>query len=384
MHTEGAVHLGTPPMPEFPECWYVSGYYESIEILKSDLFVHDRSKVSHAKPLANFSGEPLKFWQQVAEWPLFLDAPEHTQKRLMVASFFRAIPILKLEKAITDIANELLDHALLNDTFDAMWDFAYPLTLRIICQILGSKTPDIPWFKNCTKELANTLDFRNQPHNYQPSLSAVSELNRFIYQQMLSRNEIGGHTLFKHLLGSERLDNEIDVALISLFLQILFAGQETASDSIGNGLLLLRKKPDLIPEFTKSQLIPNNLISEMLRHDTSIQFSGIRTAIEDFDVGCVKIHEGDSVVIALGACNHDPKRFQQPDRFDIKRDFTGPELAFGHGIHYCLGVHLAKLEMRIAFETLLRRLPITWHIKDVDMRKNLLFRGPRSLTIQLK
>lgn len=122
---------------------------------------------------------------------------------------------------------------------------------------------------------------------------------------------------------------------------------------------------------------------EMLRYDNSLQFSGIRTATQAIEIGGVHISRGDSILIALGGCNHDPQHFRDPGIFDIKRKDSGPEISFGHGIHHCLGVHLARLEIRIAFETLLKRLPATWHLESFGLRQNRLFRGPQTLTIQL-
>ncbi|HSI43927.1 MAG TPA: cytochrome P450 [Methylotenera sp.] len=381
LHIEGSIHLGVAPIPEFPPCWYVINFQEAIKILRNPAFVHDRSKVNLAQPLSGFSGNALQFWQQIVEWPLFLDAPEHTDKRRLVASFFRENAIADLEQYTTDIANQLLDNLIALKSFDAMWDFSYPLTLAVICKILGCTPPDVKWFKTHTTALANALDFKTNS-DYTPALAAVSALNEYISQQISLQKQAKGNNLFNHLINDGQF-KEDDKALISLFLQVLFAGQETAADGIGNGLIALQENPQALKTISEDLLNINNLVSEVLRFDNPLQFSGIRTATLDYAVGDKIIKRGESVVIAFGACCHDPQRFTDPQKLDVERDLNGSDIVFGHGIHYCLGVHLAKLETRIAFEVLLKRLPKNWKISYIEKRKNIIFKGPRFLTIQL-
>lgn len=381
MHAEGPIHKGVPPIPEFPACWYITSVDEAIRILKNPNFVHDRSKVSHAQPLDSFSGDALQFWQQVVDWPLFLDAPEHTEKRRLIAGYFRENAIADLEDRIFGIANELLDKVIEQDEFDAMWDFSYPLTLHVICMILGCQPPNTKWFKQQIIALANALDFKTK-NQYTPALAAVAELNEFIEQQFMSQAGSLDKTLFNHFFQANQLIKD-NSSLTSLFLQILFAGHETAADGIGNGLIALGNHPKVLKNLEIKQENLTKLANEVLRYDSSLQFSGIRTATQDYTIAGKTIHRGESVIIAFGACGHDPEKFVDPQQFDPQRN-GDTDIIFGHGIHYCLGVHLAKLEMRIAFEVLLKRLPKHWKIKHIERRKNIVFRGPRVLTIQLQ
>ncbi|HSH97035.1 MAG: cytochrome P450 [Methylophilaceae bacterium] len=368
---------GSPPMPEFPECWYVGGYSEALQVLKSPAFVHDRSKVSGLIPLADFSGEGLTFWRQIAEWPLFLDAPEHTAKRQVVGSYFREGAILQLEQFIKKETETLLDAALSKKTIDIMWDIAYPLTLAVICHLIGLNPPEIKWFKSRVRSLADTMDLRTGIHDYQPSLATVKDFYSFFATEIKERPS--DKSLLGYMLGNGISQEDV----LPILLQLLFAGQETSADAIGMSVITLADNPEAHQTLVKKPELIENAVREILRVESPIQYSGIRIATQDKEIGGKHIRRGDCVLIAIAACNKDDRHFIQPNTVDFTRDNNGPDLSFGHGIHYCLGVHLARLEIRIVLQTLLRKLPENWHIESYEMRKNILFKGPTSLKIKL-
>jgi len=367
---------GSAPMPEFPECWYVIGYNEALQVLRNPIFVHDRSRITGLAPLAQFSGEALQFWEKLTEWPLFLDAPEHTEKRQLLGSFFKEALILDLAKVIQQKSDTLLDQALTKPSFDFMHEFAYPLSLQVICHLIGIQPPDLRWFKSHSQAIANTLDLREGQHDYQESLNAVKELNEFFCEQM---EDPLPNSLLSSLM-SKGLNKQ---ELLPLLLQIIFAGQETSADAIGLSLLTLSKHRNVWQLLSDNPQLIDSAVREGLRYDSSIQFSGIRVATETVAINGTEIARGESVLIALGACNHDPRYFKSPEVFDIKRNNSGPELSFGHGIHHCLGIHLARLELQIALQALVRKLPASWRIESFEMRPNRLFRGPRSLIVSV-
>lgn len=374
LHTHGSVLRGSAPMPEFSESWYVIGYKEALAVLRSDAFVHDRSKISGCSPLSNFTGAAHQFWESLVEWPLFMDPPQHTSKRLTLAQFFREQSVQSLEQFIEIQCDTLLKQALHKAEFDLMQDFAYPLTLTVTCKVLGINVPQTAWFKHQARALADAMDFHANSYDYEPANNAVAELSQYLEKEISSAQENGLCANLAHQ-GMSRKDQ------ISLLIQLLFAGQETSADAIGNLMLVMDSKRDLWHEVKTDSSMVEKICKESLRYDTSLHFSGIRTAAQDVQLGNVKLNRGDSVVIATGACNHDPQYFNQPMEFNYNRDTSGPELTFGHGIHYCLGVHLARLELQLALKSLIKMLPDIWTINETIMRKNIVFHGPNRLLI---
>ena len=372
LHAHGSVLRGSAPMPEFGECWYIIGYKEALTVLRSDEFIHDRSKVSGSSPLSSFSGSAREFWGALVEWPLFMDPPQHTSKRLSLAHFFKEQSVLSLERFIEEECNSLLDRALTGPEFDLMWDFAYPLTLAVTCKVIGIKMPDTVWFKQLARTLADAMDFHAGEHEYKPAIHAVEELQRYL------ANEIT--TASKGTLCASLAEQGMSIPeQTSLLMQLLFAGQETSADAIGNLMLAMDHRRDLWLKVKNDNSLASLICKESLRYDTSLQFSGIRTAAQDAILGKQNIKKGDALIIASGACNQDPHYFDSPTIFKHERDTSGPELTFGHGIHYCLGVHLARLELQIALKCMTKRLPLSWHIHETVMRKNIVFHGPTIL-----
>lgn len=374
LHPHGTVLRGSAPLPEFGECWYVIGYDEALAILRSDQFLHDRGTIYGTAPLSSFSGSARQFWESMTEWPLFLDPPQHTEKRLALSHFFREQSVQPLEQSIEQECNDLLDSALTQDEFDLMWLFAYPLTLRVICRVIGITPPEIGWFKRLMTEFANAMDFHVGSYDYSPALRAMDELRDFLSGEIRQARK---DTLTASLAAAGMPEKD----RIDLLIQLLFAGQETAADAIGNLMLMMHQQRGIWHQVRADHRLADSVCRESQRYNTSLQFTGIRTAAKDITLADTTFSRGDSVVIATAACNLDPRRFEQPLEFNPFRKNSGPELTFGHGIHYCLGVHLARMELRLALKTLANRLPDSWRVDDVCMRRNLVFHGPTRLCI---
>ena len=170
--------------------------------------------------------------------------------------------------------------------------------------------------------------------------------------------------------------------LISVCSQIMVAGQETTIDAIGNATLALLQHPDQLEKLQSNpELIPN-AAQELLRYNSPIQMAIIRFPTEDVEIGGKQIRRGESVTAILGSANHDPERFNNPDKLDITRTFKGRDVVFGQGIHRCLGAHLAQVELEIALETLLRKVSSLQLKSDqLTWRQNVVFRGLTSLPV---
>lgn len=381
----GVVHRGKPAMPEYPEGWYVFGFDEAKEVLRSPAFVHQRNKVMMAPgSITGQSRSHEKLWEFLGNWFLLKDPPEHTMLRGQVASPFRLDKVKQLETHIEGLASRLITQALREGGLDLMWDYAYPLSLGAITHVLGTTIPELGWFKKNTRAIANALSIRNTTEAYDEAVDALSEMEGFLKACIAEqRSSKGNQGLLARLLytpaGSEAVTDENVVYLMSL---LFFAGQETVSDAIGNGVYLLSGQPNALAWLVSDNSRIPNAVEEILRYESPVQYAVARTATKDVMIGETLIRMGDPVTVVIGAAGRDGRKFENPDRFDVSRQAFGDTLVFGKGIHVCLGIHLARLTLHIAFEQLFRHLPENWRLASPPVwREGLSLRGPASLQI---
>ncbi len=381
----GAVHPGKPAMPEYPEGWYVFGFDEAKEVLRSPAFVHQRNKVlMEPGSIIDLSRSHGKLWEFLGNWFLLKDPPEHTMLRGQVAAFFRQDTVRQFDAHVEGLASRLITQALREGGLDLMWDYAYPLSLGAITHVLGTTMPELHWFKKGTRAIANALSIRNTTEAYDEAVDALSEMEGFLKSSIAEqRSGKDNQGLLAYLLcppaGAEMVTDENVVYLMSL---LFFAGQETVSDAIGNGVYLLSSRPDALAwTMLDNSRIPNT-VEEILRYEPPVQYAVARTATKDVMIGETLIRMGDPVTVVIGAASRDGRQFENPDRFDVSRQTSGDTLVFGKGIHVCLGIHLARLTLRIAFEQLFRHLPENWRLAAPPVwRDGLSLRGPASLQI---
>lgn len=382
----GAIHLGKPAMPEYPNGWYVFGFDEAKTVLRDPAFIHERNKAlrQSAGSILDLTGDQQKLWEFLGNWFLLRDPPAHSALRGRVAGPFRQDNVKQLEAHIERTARSLSEQALVQGGLDMMWDYAYPLSLSVISHVLGITVPDLRWFKKNTRAMANALSIRNTTDAYAGASDALSEMTDFLRASIAERRSGQGNAgLLRDLLypppGAEALAEDDIVCLLSL---LLFAGQETVSDAIGNGVCLFSNHPEALAWVLSDIKRMPNAVEEILRYEPPVQYTVARTAAMDTVVGETLIRRGDPVTVVLGAASRDKRTFDDPDSFDVSRQVPGDTLVFGKGIHVCLGIHLARLTLRIAFEQLFRRMPVNWRIAAAPVwRDNLSLRGPASLQI---
>lgn len=381
----GAVHPGKPAMPEYPEGWYVFGFDEAKEVLRNPAFIHQRNNaLEEPGSIIDRSPRHGKLWEFLGNWFLLKDPPEHTMLRGQVAAFFRQDTVKQFEAHVEGLAGRLITQALRRGGLDLMWDYAYPLSLGVITRVLGTAMPELRWFKKHTRAIANALSIRNTTEAYDEAVDALSEMKAFLKSSIAEqRSGKGNQGLLSCLLspppGAETLSEENIVYLMSF---LLFAGQETVSDAIGNGVYLLAGHPDELAWMLSNNNRTANAVEEILRYEPPVQYAVTRTAAMDVLVGEASIRRGDPVTVVIGAASRDGRQFENPDKFDVSRQTSADTLVFGKGIHVCLGIHLARLTLRIAFEKLFRQLPENWQLAAPPVwREGLSLRGPASLQI---
>ncbi|BBH66363.1 cytochrome P450 hydroxylase [Actinoplanes sp. OR16] len=311
---------------------------------------------------------------------LAADPPDHTRLRRLVSAAFTARRIESLRPRIEEITRDLLDAIEGKDRVDLIDTFAFPLPIQVICELLGVPADD----RDAFRDWSNVIVAGSQSGDrLEPAIRAMVG---YILALIAERRSSPGPDLLSGLIqvrdSEDRLTEE---ELSSMVFLLLIAGHETTVNLIGNGSYLLlrdRSQWDLLR--TGKELMPS-AIEEFLRYEGPVETSTFRVATEDLEIGGTVIRAGEPVVIVLLSANRDEDRF--PDAGTLRLDRAqNPHLAFGHGIHYCLGAPLARLEAQIAFTQLMDRHPdlrLAVPAEDLRWRPGLLLRGLHELPVVL-
>ena len=290
-------------------------------------------------------------------WAVFLDPPRHTAvRRLMTAAFTsRAVDLLR--PRVQAIVDHLLDAIVERGTTDLIRDLAYPLPASVIAHVLGVPLDRLDDLKRWSDELATFVGSAlATPDKLERAQRGMVELASFFRELIAERRRQPRDDLLTALVAAEeRGDLVSEDVLVANAILLLFAGHETTTNLIGNGLHWLLRHPGEYRRLRADAALVPTAVEEMLRYDGP-SAAAVRVATEPVTLAGTTIAPGERVFTLITAANRDPRQFPAPDRFDASRD-PNRHLAFGHGIHFCLGAPLARLEGHVAIETILRRLP---------------------------
>lgn len=286
-----------------------------------------------------------------------MDPPRHTQFRKLISRAFTTKMVATLEPRIQVICHKLVDRVASAGQMDIMADFAFQLPVTVICEMLGLPITDRDKFKQWSIPAVKISErvIRGQaPEPYM--LEAVAELTQYLEALALERRRQPGADLISGLATASVDGESLTIQEITSTCRLLLiAGFETTTNLIGNAVYLLLAHPDALAQVrADSELLPS-VIEEALRYHTPFQFFA-RIATRDVELGGQLIRAGQHVTVFNGSGNRDAAVFSNPDRFDITR-IPNRHLTFGHGIHYCLGAILGRLEAKVGISTLLQRLP---------------------------
>ncbi|HUN07468.1 MAG TPA: cytochrome P450 [Aggregatilineales bacterium] len=285
---------------------------------------------------------------------LTVDPPDHTRLRSLVHKAFTPRMIRELDGRIRQITTGLLDAALPKGHMDLISEFAIPLPVTVIADMLGVPMSDQDNFRRWTTVIVSE-GIRNS--GSEAAATAVLEFIMYFNWLFDQRREAPGDDLISGLLAVEEAGDKLSQQeLISMVFLLLVAGYETTVNLIGNGTLSLLQHPAELAKLRSNPALMPSAIEEMLRYNGPVGLSTIRWAMEDIEMHGQRIDAGDMVAASYLSANRDPAVFENPDTFDITRD-PNPHIAFGFGIHYCLGAPLARLEGSIALGSLLDRAP---------------------------
>ncbi|MER7462459.1 cytochrome P450 [Streptomyces sp. NPDC097981] len=354
------------------EFWLVVGYEEARAALTDTRLSND---IRHSSGWKDDGGNSIGLNM------VQTDPPQHTRLRKLVAKDFTARRIEALRPRVQQITDELLDAMIPSGRADLVDAFALPLPLAVICELLGVPATDRKTFHDWY--LAST-DF-SEPA---AAMAAAQAMTGYLAQLLDAKRREPGDDLLSALAGSvndadEETDRLSTEEMLGMAFLLLVAGYETAANLLSSGTLALLRHPEQLAALRADWSLLDNAVEEMLRYEGPVETTAFRYTKEPVEIGGMTIPQGESVAVVLAAASRDPQRFAEPDRFDIHRDARG-HMAFGHGIHHCLGAPLARMQAVIAFRTLLERCPglaldtdpavLTW-------RPSMMLRGLHQLPV---
>ncbi len=283
---------------------------------------------------------------------LFRDPPDHTRLRTLVNKAFTARSVDALRPRIARIVNDLLAPAADTGRIDLIGDFAAILPVVVIAELLGVPAEDHLLLKRWSDQAAHLIDGSVRELDLEGAIRALVEFQQYVGDVVKRRRDAPRDDLVSRLVqAQERDDTLAEHEILGTLVLLLGAGHETTTNLIGNGALALLRHPDQLARLRRDPGLIPSAVEECLRYDSPVQATS-RVPLEDMEVFGVSMRRGIEVVTCLGAANRDPAQFPDPDRFDVGRS-PNSHLAFGHGIHFCLGAPLARLEGQLAFAGLL-------------------------------
>jgi cytochrome P450 PksS len=357
--------------------WLVTRYQDAVEVLREKHLTKDFRKLEeparsrYATPGLDVLGQQM----------LMTDPPDHTRLRSLVSKAFTSRRIEELRPRIRDISTRLLEAAKAQGTVDLLDAFAFPLPITVIAELLGVPLEDQDNFRAWTHAMVTP-----SAGGREAMMAAGFAFLQYLYQLVENRRETPRDDLVSALLAVEEQGDQLNTQeLIGMVFLLLIAGHETTVNLIGNGTLALLQHPEQLERLRKDRSLMESAVEEMLRYCGPVETGTSRFAVKDTELLGQVIPAGETVTVGLLAADHDPAQFPNPERFDIGRT-PNKHIAFGYGIHFCLGAPLARLEATIAFDLLLEMAPglkLAAEPGALKWREGVLVRGLEKLPVSL-
>ncbi|MFK2825990.1 cytochrome P450 [Bacillus sp. B190/17] len=354
--------------------WYVTGYEEAAKILKNTKF-----KNRIPLPQTTKKYEHLKNIQN--DMMLFKNQDDHKRLRMLISKAFTPNVVEGYRPYIEETVNDLLDRVQARKRMDIIADFAFPLASLIIAKILGVPEEERQQFREWSVSLIQTIDFTRSKRTLTNGNDITKILLVYFKELIQKRKQLLQDDLISRLIIEEQQGEVLtDEELLATCILLVIAGHETTVNLISNSVLSLLNYPKQLMMLKEKPILIERAVEEFLRYDSPTQLTA-RVASEEIEMNEVTIKKGEQVYILLGAANRDPKKFDHPNVLDITRN-PNPHLAFGSGIHFCLGASLARLEAQIAIGTLVQRMDhLQMAAPEPQWRKLIGFRSLKELPV---
>lgn len=371
-----ATHPVSPLLfPDGHEGWLITGY-EAVRQALADTRFSSRQDIGPLHMPFPTPGMPPATEPSPQEPGLFIsmDPPDHTRLRRKLTGAFTVRRMKALEEGVTEIVERQLDHlAGLTPPVDLVREFALPVPSLVICEMLGVPYADRDTFQT------NSSRFMERDIALEDKMAAYTALSTYLAQLVADKRAEPADDLLSDLARDEDLGLE---ELTGMAFLLLLAGHETTANMLALGTFALLEHPDQLEALRSAPERVPDAVEELLRYLTVVDIF-FRYAVEDIEFHGETIRAGSTVVLSLLAGNHDPERYADADSLDVHRNARG-HLAFGHGVHQCLGQQLARIEMRAGFEGLLHRFPglrLAVPAREVRLRTDMNIYGVHALPV---
>ena len=318
-------------------------------------------------------------------WMVFKDPPEHTRLRRLTSKVFHARSMQGMRGPAQDISKWLLDRIGERDEFDFIAEYAGPLPCLVIMAMLGVPREDLAAVKRMSDDIALFIgSSRTSAEKYDTAQAATHEMAAFFRALIVSARQATRQDLLSELVHLRDGDDQLsDDELVATCILLLFAGHETTTNHIANGLRALMRFPQQMDLLRSQPALAADAVEELLRYDGP-SGAQVRVVSQAHELHGKTLAEGDRVFIMLNAANRDPRAFAEPDRLDIHRDGT-THLSFGFGTHICLGFPLARTEGQVAFPAVLGAFSTNELVGDEPAWLNsMVFRGMHTLPVRVR
>jgi cytochrome P450 len=363
--------------------WVLTRYEDVAAVLRDPRFTTDRTTLAPFRFMRWASRRHPDFVSLLDRNLLMLDGEEHRSVRSLVSKAFTPRRVEALRPRVEAIVDELLDAAARRGEMELVRDLAHPLPVVVIAELLGVPLEDRERFRVWSSEVVEILDLMSGREGLRPAWRGAEGLAGYFRGLLAERRRAPKDDLLSAILAAEedgRALGEADV--LALCALLLAAGHETTTNLIGNAVLALLRHPGERKRLQEDPSLMPSAVEEFLRFDSPVQVTD-RVITEDLDFRGHAFRRGQLAICMLGAANHDPARFPDPDRLDVARGDRG-HLAFGLGPHVCIGAPLARLEAEVALAGLLRRFPnFTGPTEPPGRRASIVLRGPTALPLGL-
>jgi cytochrome P450 len=344
---------------------------------------------AHASRMPREAKEYFRpFFTLVSSWMLMVDPPDHTRLRGLVNKAFTPRVVENMRVLVQDLVNQMLDAVQEQGRMDVIDDLANPLPATVIAELLGVPGADHQQFKKWSDDVAGALSGIDSGATreelqalYITAQKSVLELSSYFRERVVELRRQPKENLLSALVQAEEQGDRLtEDELFANCVLLMIAGHETTTNLIGNGLLALLQNPNQQEMLTQNPDLISSAVEELLRYESPVQKMG-RIALADIQIGDKQIQKGQLIVFSFAAANRDPEVFALPNQLDLARK-PNRHLAFGHGLHYCVGAALARLEGQITINTVLSRMPkLRLATENLEWHRNFTLRGLKSLAV---
>jgi pimeloyl-[acyl-carrier protein] synthase len=368
--------------------WFLTRYADIVSLVQNKHLSSNRL-AAHANRMPVEAKQHFRpFFTAVSSWVLMIDPPDHTRLRALVSKAFTPRVVENMRSLIEKLVDGMIESVRAKGRMDVITDLANPLPATVIAEMLGVPGTDQQQFKAWSDDISLALSgIDTTPSKeelfalYNLAQTSFLALSSYFREKVARLRQKPQDNLLSELIQAEEQGERLtEDELFANCVLLMIAGHETTTNLIGNGMLALLRNPDQKDALARNPDLILSAVEELLRYDSPVQKMG-RIALADINLAGKQIKKGELLALSFAAANRDPEQFAEPAELNIARK-PNRHLAFGHGLHYCVGAALARLEGQITITRILSSLPdIRLESEDLHWHRNLTLRGLKSLPV---